>query len=325
MFCIGSVKLDNALFMAPMAGYTTLAFRLMVKKLGAGCVTTEMVSANGLTRSCKKTAAYLKSHPAEKPLSVQIFGSHPEMMAMAAGIAVEAGADLVDINMGCPVKKVIKTGAGAALMRDLGQVARIVTSVRNACSCPVTAKIRAGWSSAEPVAIEVARAIEDCGADAITIHPRYATQGFSVPADWAWIGKIKERLRIPVIGNGDILEPSSALRMKKETGCDGVMIGRGAIGNPWIFRQIAAISQGLPEVQPSLSERRSFVVDHFGLLCESVEEHRAALAIRGVLLSCTRGLPGSSQFRATITQIRSRETLVNTMDNYFSKLENEPT
>jgi tRNA-dihydrouridine synthase B len=325
MFCIGSVKLDNALFMAPMAGYTTLAFRLMVKKLGAGCVTTEMVSANGLTRSCKKTAAYLKSHPAEKPLSVQIFGSHPEMMAMAAGIAVEAGADLVDINMGCPVKKVIKTGAGAALMRDLGQVARIVTSVRNACSCPVTAKIRAGWSSAEPVAIEVARAIEDCGADAITIHPRYATQGFSVPADWAWIGKIKERLRIPVIGNGDILEPSSALRMKKETGCDGVMIGRGAIGNPWIFRQIAAISQGLPEVRPSLSERRSFVVDHFGLLCESVEEHRAALAIRGVLLSCTRGLPGSSQFRATITQIRSRETLVNTMDNYFSKLENGPT
>jgi tRNA-dihydrouridine synthase B len=321
MLCIGSVKLDNSLLMAPMAGYTTLAFRLMVKKLGAGCVTTEMVSANGLTRSHKKTADYLKSHPAEKPLSVQIFGSHPEMMAMAAQMAVESGADLVDINMGCPVKKVVKTGAGAALLRDLGQVARIVSSVRNACLCPVTVKIRAGWSPAEPVAIEVARAIEDCGADAITIHPRYATQGFSVPADWAWIGRIKERLRIPVIGNGDVFEPSSALRMKKETGCDGVMIGRGAVGNPWIFRQIAAMSQGFPKAQPSLSERRSFILDHFRLLCESVEEHRATLAIRGLLLSCTRGLPDSSQFRATISQIKNQETLVNTIDNYFSKLE----
>jgi tRNA-dihydrouridine synthase B len=325
MFWIGSVKLDNSLLMAPMAGYTTLAFRLMVKKLGAGCVTTEMVSANGLTRSHKKTTDYLKSHPAEKPLSVQIFGSHPEVMATAAEMAAEAGADLVDINMGCPVRKVVKTGAGAALLRDPGQVARIVSAVRSACSCPVTVKIRAGWSPAGPVAVEIARVIQDCGADAVTIHPRYATEGFSVPADWAWIRRIKERLSIPVIGNGDIFEPSSALRMKKETGCDGVMIGRGAIGNPWIFRQIAAMSQGLPEAQPSLSERRSFIVDHFGLLCESVEEHRAALTIRGLLLSCTRGLPHSSQLRATITQIKNRESLVNTMDNYFSKLENGQT
>ncbi len=325
MLCIGSVKLDNSLLMAPMAGYTTLAFRLMVKKLGAGCVSSEMVSANGLTRSHKKTTDYLKSHPAEKPLSVQIFGSHPEVMAMAAEMAVEAGADLVDINMGCPVRKVVKTGAGAALLKDPGQVARIVSAVRSACSCPVTVKIRAGWSPAGPVAIEIARVIEDCGADAVTVHPRYATQGFSVPADWAWIGRIKERLSIPVIGNGDIFEPSSALRMKKETGCDGVMIGRGAIGNPWIFRQVATMSQGLPEAQPSLSERRSFILDHFGLLCESVEEQRAALAIRGLLLSCTRGLPHSSQFRASIAQIKNRGTLVNTIDNYFSKLENGQT
>jgi tRNA-dihydrouridine synthase B len=325
MFSIGSVKLDNSLLMAPMAGYTTLAFRLMVKKLGAGCVSTEMVSANGLTRGHKKTMDYLKSHPAEKPLSVQIFGTQPEAMARAAEMAVEAGADLVDINMGCPVRKVVKTGAGAALLQDPGQVARIVSAVRSASSCPVTVKIRAGWSPAEPVAVEIARVIEDCGADAVTIHPRYATQGFSVPADWAWIARIKERLRIPVIGNGDIFEPSLALRMKKQTGCDGVMIGRGAIGNPWIFRQIAAMEQGLHEAQPSLSERKAFIVDHFGILCESVEEQRAALAIRSLLLSCTRGLPRSSQFRATITQIKNRETLMSTMDIYFSKLEKGQT
>jgi tRNA-dihydrouridine synthase B len=321
MLCIGSVKLDNSLFMAPMAGYTTLAFRLMVKKLGAGCVSTEMVSANGLTRSHKKTTDYLKSHSAEKPLSVQIFGSHPEVMARAAEMAVEAGADLVDINMGCPVRKVVKTGAGAALLRDPWQVARIVSAVRSACSSPVTVKIRAGWSPARPAVIETARVIEDCGADAIIIHPRFAIQGFSIPADWTWIGRIKERVSVPVIGNGDIFEPSAALRMEEETGCDGVMIGRGALGNPWIFRQIRAMEQGFPAAQPSPSERRSFIIDHFGLLCGSVEEHRAALAIRGLLLSCTRGLPHSSQLRGAITQIKDRETLVSTVDSYFSRLE----
>jgi nifR3 family TIM-barrel protein len=321
MFRIGPLTLNNWLLMAPMAGYTTLAFRLMVKKLGAGCVTTEMVSAMGLVSGHAKTSDYLKSHPDERPLSVQIFGSSPEVMARAAEIAEEAGADLVDINMGCPVKKVVKTGAGAALLRDMKKAAHIVSAVRRACSVPLTVKIRLGWSPEEPVAPGIARLVEDCGADAITIHPRYATQGFSTPADWTWIGRIKERLKIPVIGNGDILEPIRALCMRKETGCDGVMIGRGAIANPWIFKQIGNIAQGLPQMRPSFLERRAFIIGHFRLLCESMEERKAALAMRGVLLFSTRGLPFSSQFRESIARIRDMESLVSAMENYFSRLE----
>lgn len=320
MLQIGSLRLENGLVMAPMAGYTNHAFRLMVKRLGAGLVTTEMVSAVGLTMGQQKTFKYLKSHPDEKPLCAQIFGSNPDVMARAAQMAVEAGADLIDINMGCPVKKVVKTGAGASLLRNPKRVAEIVSAVRLACSQPLTVKIRAGWSPREPVACRIARVIEDCGADAITIHPRFGTDGFSVPADWRWIGKVKERLRIPVIGNGDVSRPSLALQMKRQTGCDGVMIGRGALGNPWIFRQILNLEQGLPASQPDLSERRTLIMEHFELLCGSMGEHEAARSMRGLLLCYTKGLPYSNRFRGSITKIRDVESLITTMDNYFSTL-----
>jgi tRNA-dihydrouridine synthase B len=321
MLRIGDVTLPNWLIMAPMAGYTNLAFRLMVRRLGAGLVTTEMVSAMGLARDQKRTLDYLRSHPEEKPLSVQIFGSRPEVMARAARMAEEAGADLVDINAGCPVRKVVKTGAGASLLREPKRLAEIVCAVRLAVSVPLTVKIRSGWSPQEPAACEAARIIEDCGADGITIHGRFASDGFSGLADWAWIGRVKERCRIPVIGNGDVLDPAAALRMKAETGCDGVMIGRAAIGNPWIFRQVLLAEQGLPLQSPRLSERRSSILEHFRLLADSMGEHRAALNMRGVLLSYTKGLPHSSAFRGLITRIRDTESLVRTMDHYFSSLE----
>jgi tRNA-dihydrouridine synthase B len=321
MFRIGTLALSNRLIMAPMAGYTNLPFRLMVKRLGAGLVTTEMVSAMGLTLNQRKTLDYLKSHPDERPIAVQIFGSKPDVMARAAQMAVGAGADLVDINMGCPVKKVVKTGAGASLLRDPRRAAEIITAVRLSCTAPLTVKIRAGWSPGEPVAVEIARMIEDCGADAITVHSRFANQGFSAPADWAWIARVKERLKIPVIGNGDVFSLPQALKMRNETGCDGVMIGRGAIGNPWIFKQILSAEQGLPVCTPDLSERRSFIMEHFQLLSGSMGEHRAALVMRGVLLSYTKGLPHSSRFRGLITKVRDAESLVVTMDGYFSSLE----
>jgi tRNA-dihydrouridine synthase B len=323
MLRIGSVNLENRLVMAPMAGITNLPFRLMVKRLGAGLVTSEMVNAMGLAAGQKKSRDYLKNQPAEKPLAVQIFGSDAQAMARAAQMAVEAGADIVDINMGCPVKKVVKTGAGASLLRDRRRVAEIVSTVRLACPVPLTAKIRAGWSPEKPVASDVARVIEDCGADAITVHPRFATQRYSVPADWSLIGRVKERLKIPVIGNGDIFEPSQALKMRQDTGCDGVMIGRGAIGNPWIFKQIIGFEQGRPLLIPNLSERRAFIMEHFQALSSPMGPHRAARHMRGLLLWYTKGLPHSSRFRGNINKIKDLDSLVSTMDDYFSLIKDE--
>lgn len=321
MLRIGSIALENDLIMAPMAGITSLPFRLMIKKLGAGLVTTEMISSEGITRRSKKSLNFIKTHPSEKPLAAQIFGSKRQVMARAAQMVVEAGADIVDINMGCPVKKVTKTGSGAALMKDAAKVAGIVSAVRLACPVPLTIKVRAGWSPAEPSVCEIARVIEDCGADAITVHPRFATDGYAVPADWEWIGRVKEGLRIPVIGNGDVFQPQHALDLKKRTGCDGVMLGRGAVGNPWLFTQVMQLEQGLPLVEPTLSDRRGLILEHFQGLCEAMGERRAALVMRGLLLRYTKGLPHSSDFRGSISRINDLETLVSAMDNYFSSIQ----
>ncbi|HKI50028.1 MAG TPA: tRNA-dihydrouridine synthase family protein, partial [Desulfobacteria bacterium] len=220
MLKIGTLTLKNRLIMAPMAGITNPPFRRIAKRLGAGLVVTEMVSAMGLSRNHEKTLRYLKSDPEEKPLSVQIFGADPQIMAMAAEMAIERGADMVDINMGCPARKVIKNGSGGGLLRNPAAVEKMVTAVRKACTVPLTVKIRAGWSAGETNYSEIAGIIEDCGADAVTVHPRFVKQGFSGHADWRIIGQIKEKLSIPVIGNGDVFKPELALQMRAETGCD---------------------------------------------------------------------------------------------------------
>jgi tRNA-dihydrouridine synthase B len=321
MLHIGSLNLKNWLIMAPMAGITNLAFRLIVKNLGAGLVTTEMISAMGLTRSQKQTFDYLKTHPDESPLSAQIFGSRPKVMARAAEIAVETGAKIVDINMGCPAKKVLKTGAGGALLRDPQRIKSIVSAVRRVCPVPLTVKMRAGWTAEKPVAVKTARLIEDCGADAITIHPRFVKQGFSGNADWTIITEVKEKLKIPVIGNGDVINPILAFDMKRQTGCDGVMIGRGVIGNPWIFKQILEMENGCAVRQPEMKERRNLIMEHFRLLSVHMGEGKAARTMRGLLIWYTKGLPHSTRFRGLITQIKDWDTLISALDHYFHSLE----
>ncbi len=320
MLCIGALKLKNGLIMAPMSGITNLPFRRIVKKLGAGLVTTEMISAVGLTRRHEKTFRYLKSAPEERPLSVQIFGSDPYIMAEAARMVVDAGADMLDINMGCPARKIVKTGAGGALLRSSDRVRDIVSAVRAVCPVPLTVKIRAGWSPDQPVACETARIVEDCGADGITVHPRFVTQRFSGSADWGIITQVKSRIKIPVIGNGDVSTPARAIDMKQQTGCDGVMIGRAAMGNPWIFRQILDLDKGFKTGPPELSERRRIILAHFSLLTDLIGEKRAAKVMRGLLLWYTKGLPHSSRFRGAFTGIHDLDTMIAAMDAYFSSL-----
>ena len=324
MLKIGNLSLENYLIMAPMAGITNPPFRRIVKRLGAGLVVTEMVSAVGLSRNHEKTLRYLKSDPEEKPLSVQIFGADPQIMAMAAEMAIQRGADMVDINMGCPARKVIKNGSGGALLRNPTAVHRMVTAVRKACTVPLTVKIRAGWSAEEANFLEIAGIIEDAGADAVTVHPRFVKQGFSGQADWRIIRKVKDKLAIPVIGNGDVFKPELALQMRKETGCDGVMIGRGALGNPWIFRHILDLEKGLEVRPPELSERKEVILSHFNHLSQIIGEERASKLMRGQLLWYTKGLPHSSRFRGAFTGIRDVHTMMAALDQYFESLMENP-
>jgi len=320
MLKIGTLTLKNRLIMAPMAGITNPPFRRIAKRLGAGLVVTEMVSAVGLSRNHEKTLRYLESDPEEKPLSVQIFGADPQIMAMAAETAIEKGADMVDINMGCPARKVIKNGSGGGLLRNPAAVQKMVTAVRKACTVPLTVKMRAGWSAGEANFSEIAAIIADCGADAVTVHPRFVKQGFSGHADWRIIKEIKENLSIPVIGNGDVFKPELALQMRKQTGCDGVMVGRGALGNPWIFKQILDLEKGLEARPPELSERKEVILSHFTHLSQIIGDDRASKLMRGQLLWYTKGLPHSSRFRGAFTGIRDIHTMMATLDRYFDTL-----
>ena len=317
--------LHNNAFLAPLAGISDLPFRLVARSFGCSLAFTEMISANGLVRNSNKTLDYLRTCAEDQPLGVQIFGDEPDVMAEAARIAADQGAALIDINMGCPVKKVIKTGAGAILMKDPERAARIITAVEKAVTVPVTVKIRSGWSRSSINAAEIAGIAEDCGAAAIIIHARTYDQGFSGDADWRVIAQVKKAVGISVIGNGDIRYPQDAIRMKQETACDAVMVGRGSLGDPWIFKGISQLFAGeVEDYLPTLSQRHEMINEHWKMEAQFSGHKIADKSFRKHLLWYTKGLPGSSRFRQIVSSMPEKERMIDELDIFFQSLgENE--
>ena len=304
---IGSVLIDPPVVLAPMAGVTDQPFRLLVKEMGCGLVYSEMISSKGLLFHNCHTLDMLRIADAERPVAVQLFGSEPETLAAAAKLTAAAGVDSIDVNMGCPAPKITKNGEGAALLRQPGLVYAILASVVAAVDIPVTVKIRSGWDAASINAPEIAVLAEKAGVAAIAVHGRTREQFYAGTADWSLIRAVKERVTIPVIGNGDIRSAADAVRMLDETGCDAVMVGRGAQGNPWLFRQIAAyLKTGVVPPPPSLDERIQILGRHLDMAIAYSGEYTAIREMRRHAAWYTKGLKHAAELRLRFNSAETR-------------------
>ena len=307
---IGNLELENNCLLAPMAGVTDLPFRLLCRELGAGMVCMEMVSAKAILYGNKNTEEMLRVTPKERPASLQLFGSDPDIMAEIAARIEDRPFDVLDINMGCPVPKIVNNGEGSALMKNPKLAGEIISKVSKAVSKPVTVKIRKGFDSEHVNAVEMAKIAEENGAAAIAVHGRTREQFYEGKADWDIIAQVKESVSIPVIGNGDIVDGESALKMLKETGVDGFMIGRAARGNPWIFSEIQEyIDKGEKVPRPSREEISAMMLRHFRMLTEHKGEYVAVREMRKHVGWYTQGLPNSSAMRRNVNEITSKEAL----------------
>jgi len=310
MLQIADIPFDSPLILAPLAGYTDLPFRLLCREFGAGLTVSEMISCHALNYGQKKTKKMLASTPLDKPVSFQLFGAEPELMGRAAALLCEYKPTLIDINMGCPVKKVTKRGAGSALMKDIHLAEKILTAVRKNSNVPVTIKTRAGINHDDITALEFTRMSEGAGAAAITIHGRTWAQGFSGTADWKIIARAKTISGIPVIGNGDISSYKAALKKMNEIGCDGIMIGRAALGNPWVFNK-----DGRPD---TLRQIIKGSLRHLELMQKYLDTTRQLAYIRNHISRYFTDFPGSSKIRQTIHGTESFSEL----ENFIASLQN---
>lgn len=307
---IGTAELENPYILAPMAGVTDLPFRLLCKEQGAGLLCMEMVSAKAIQYNNKNTKALLEIHPEELPVSLQLFGSDPDVISEIAKRIEELPFSILDINMGCPVPKIVKNGEGSALMKNPKLVYEIVRKTARAIQKPVTVKIRKGFDDTCINAVEIAKIIEDAGGKAVAVHGRTREQYYSGKADWDIISQVKEAVSIPVIGNGDVVSGESAIAIQKETGCDGVMIGRGAQGNPWIFSELLEYERtGKMPLRPSVEAIKKMMIRHAQLQMQYKGEYLGIREMRKHVSWYTSGLPNSAKLRDEINRVESYEEL----------------
>ncbi len=314
---IGTLKLKNPIISAPMAGISDLPYRLIMKRHGAALVLTEMISANGLFFNGKATRELLRSAPEERPLGIQLFGEEPQRLAEAAK-SVEEYGELIDLNLGCPVRKVIRSGAGSALLREPDKVARIIAAVRRATSRPLTIKFRSGWDQDSVNYLEIARIAVAEGVDAVTLHPRTRAQMFGGQADWQQLKELKKALSIPVIGSGDLFCAEDVKTMFVQTGCDAVMIGRGGYGNPWIIGQALDLLAGRPVTQPTLAKRLEVARSHFNLCLETFGPQKTLAQMRKHFCWYVKGIENAAGFRAAINQTVTIEEMSILLEDFFA-------
>ncbi len=311
---IGTCQLDNNIIAAPLAGFSSLPYRILVREMGCGLVMSEMVSAEGILYGKTATEHYYQNHSSARPFAIQLFTANPDAIKRALDAIQNEPVDIIDINMGCPVKKVVRKGAGAALMTDIKRAEKIVIAARQSTQLPLTIKIRSGWDSDHLNYIEFGKMAEHCGCDTITLHPRTRQQMFKGHSNWAHIRELKEAISIPVIGNGDILHRDHAIEMIQQTNCDGIMIGRASIGKPWIFKHII---DNTPLTIP-LHEKKELAITHFELLAQHAGNQKSVLIMRSILPRYTKGLPDVKAFMRIYHRLTDKDAAITAIYEFFN-------
>jgi nifR3 family TIM-barrel protein len=321
-FKIRDIEINPPLVLSPMAGVTDVSFRRLLKSRGGiGLTVSEFISVEGLTRSNPKSKRQMRFYESERPFAVQIFGGQPERMRMAALMAEEVGADILDINCGCPAPKVVKHGGGSGLLRDHARLAEILKGIKGAIKIPMTIKIRAGFFDHTINAVETAKLAEDCGAEHIALHGRTKEQGYKGLANWDLVRDVKQAVSVPVSGSGDVTTIEGAFQKWRETGCDGILIGRGAMANPWIFRQIEDAIAGREPFQPTLDDKRNILLEYFDMLREDMPELPAIGRMKQLAGQFTRGLQGGARFRTALFHSHSVDEILHRIAEYFAAVE----